>query len=380
MPKFKKWISYLLTVLIIACSITLTSINAGAKKSVGYKTSSHNILHIGKKYIISTSKGIFIKNSIKSKPKKLTSKKIKGNYVSNGKKIYFAVNRSSSKDSIYCLKISNKKLKKVKTVSYFQDFITAKNGCLYFFSGMNSGGSIYQLKTSTKSVKYFAFCCQYGKYFCGKIFSQRAHSDVDEYPLYSFDLKTGKKKTILKSAYLHSNNIGISYDFNNGNTENGLVLVSYSCNKFATKTKLKNIYTSTNGRKFFKSKKLKVNIEKIDYVNAKKKYAILSNGSGEHNGAYFKFNLKSGKSTYITSDDNTCEVLTDVNTNNRVYFSKNKSPKLSINILTGTKSKPCKINGKSHISNKNIKNFWIADKHLIVDKNGKLKTYKLSYK
>lgn len=374
----KRIVAMFLTVvcIITAFSIPTTTVSAATKNK--FKFSDKGVLYVGNKYFFGTENGIYTSKTLTGTKKKIASKSSNdiwsGAYtpqmISDGKTVYFAVTKKSNKQYIdnkyviYSVKSSGKSLKKIKTIDkgeYFK-FITCYKGYIYFCAGyQHYASNLYKMKTSGKNLKKIKTGSSVGFYFNGSIYCNRAHSDVSKSTLYKVNPKTNKYK-----KYKDDAPFGVSqYPY----------FTTQKINRSGTVVKHYNIYTSTNGKSFKKSKKLPSSAY-VYFASGKTKYAII-----EVKNKPYKFNLKTGKKKKITGIYDLQynlygKVKADLR-NDKVYFITKTDYSITVQKLSGTKAKTCKIDGMSSISSYDISNYNVVNGYLVVTENGKIKTYKL---
>lgn len=386
----KKLISIILCAVIAA---SCTAFSSGAKTSDNeYIASSETyeestLLYVKNKYIFSGEKGVCVKKSINGKAKKVTSKVNFSNILSNGSTVYFTTqkfnkdNEFYSKITVYSIKTNGKGLKKITTLkgNYF-NFISVYNGNIYAScGGAHYMSYLYKINPAKKTAKNTGVYCAGGYRQGSKIYFTSSHSDADEYPVCSCNLKTGEKKTVLNPGFVIGKSVG--YD----GYSKKLALQSYKCNSTRSAQAYKNIYTYKSNGKFKKSKDIPKEYY-ADYVLPDGKTAIISKGN-----SYCKFNLNSGKKTKIKTTFSgypyETEIVADTKTG-KPYFAKITNGRLYIKKLSGNKAVSYKIKGKPSINileageQFKTSKFWIAGGYLAIDdnNNGKFKIYRLTKK
>ncbi len=362
--------------IITAFSIPTTTVSAASKNK--FKFSDKGVLYVGNKYFFSTEKGIYTSKTLTGTKKIIASKKStdiwSGAYtpqmISDGKTVFFAITKKSTKQYIenkyviYSVKSSGQNLKKLKTIDkgeYFK-FITCYKGYIYFCAGYQHYASdLYKMKTSGKNLKKIKTGSSDGFFFNGSIYCNRAHSDVSKSTLYKVNPKTNKYK-----KYKDDAPFGVGqYPY----------FTTQKINKYGTVVKQYNIFTSTNGKSFKKSKKLPTSAY-VYFASGKTKYAII-----EVNKKPYKFYLNTGKQERITGIyDLQYNLYSKVNAdlrNDKVYFITKTDYSITVQKLSGTKAKTCKIDDMSSISSYDVSNYNVVNGYLVVTENGKIKTYQL---
>lgn len=369
----KKFTSLFLSLIFVTSLLLIpTTTEAASKTKNKFKTSDNGSLYVNKKYIFATQKGIYVKNKISGKTKKISGKKSIGytpSLLSDGKTVYFTVTGKSTdpyndyRYTIYSVKTNGKKLKKIKTLdngNYFT-FVTYYKGYLYYCSGIEHyASSLYKMNLSNKAATKVREGSSNGFYFNGEIYCNRAHSDVSESTLYRYNPEKGTITKFKDSAPFDV----YTYPY----------FVTEKMNYEKGPTSL-NIYTSTNGKTFKKSKKLPSS-EYVLYASGKTKYAVL-----EKEDTLYKFTLKTGKHKKISglnySRYGYYNIIKIDIKNDAPYFVYQTEDTITVQKLSGTKAVNCKISGKSSVSAKGITDCNIAGGYLAVNKNGAVKTYKL---
>ena len=147
-------------------------------------------------------------------------------------------------------------------------------------------------------------------------------------------------------------------------------------NEDTNKIEKYNIYTSSNGKTFRKTKKLPKDANVL-YASGKTKYAII-----EMNKKLYKFVLGTGKKKRITGLKDLefyyyydC-VRPDIR-NDKAYFVFKTDYSISVQKLSGNKAINCNIGDMRSISSYDVDSYNIADGCLVVNRLGKIITYKL---
>lgn len=345
------------------------------KLSKSTYTTSSSLLYVNKKYIFTNSKGIYVKNSLKGKEKRIANKTATSPILSDGNKIYFVVTTGDSpekyKYAIYSVKINGKSTTKLKSGKGPANLITCYNGSLYYSDSPHLGAlyteRIKKLNLKTKKTKVISGSktAAHTVYFNGKIyFSVPTFSvtDMNRSKVYSVDLKTEKIKSVINNAsaynYCCSNNL--------------LGILSYKFDVRTAKTKNVYLYTVNKNNKITKSKRLSNNIN-VRFVSCNGKYAIYNDNSCNTYKIYLKSGVKKKLSKKIYFQHIICDMkspsstyLINVNSSNQIFVRK----------MVGDKLKKCKIAGKSYLKAA-CDNLWVAEGNLLLGKNNKFKYYKI---
>lgn len=389
--------------IFICVAVTMScmsfSVSAGSAKTVknNYKKSdwgnlytNSNLLYVNKKYIFANEKGIYVKKSLTAKGKKITGKVTEEMFLSDGKTVYFTVNSGGNleqrKYAIYSVKTNGKGLKKIKSGKGLTELITVYKGNLYY--GYAPQGSLYCTKINKMNLSSKKSKCISGKrdaaftdYYNGRIYFSEAMGTmeyINENAVYSVDLKTEKIKKVVNHAFIKK-----SYS---GKTKKKLWIDSYTYNLKSNKPTNHYIYIINSNNKKTRSKKLPDNSD-VAYVNPSCTYAIIRY-FGDNNYIYYKLNLKTCKKAKISGITGYWYVVSDAKSG-AFYFvgdsGSRSTHRMKVKKLFGTKTKTCKIGGKSsinlieyEISGKiyNV-NYWISDGCFVVNEKGKFKSYKL---
>lgn len=407
----KKFISTLMAIIMLVSvlSVPTTTQAATANK---FKTSKNGVLCVKGKYIFATQKGIYVSKKISGKAKRIVSKKSsapiktrEGEYVSDlisdGKTIYFTVRKISNKEGcegckvykyiIYSVKTSGKNLRKIKTIDIvghdgayvdpdgtYTDTVLGFNelklaayykGCIYYCTRYTNtvtyASHLYKINVSNKKITRIKYGISDAFLFNGSIFCTKHVTDVSPAELYKINPKTNKIKKYKDDAsfavYTHPYFVTRKIDE---------TLSPYT-------VEWKNIYTSTNGKTFKKSKKLPFPTNYVRYASGLTKYAILGNYGDD---TLYKFTLKTGKKKKITGlqsyEYKDYKIKVDIR-NDKPYFVYQKDDTIRVQRLSGSKAVNCKINKNDSISSYGVDYCQIANGYLVVNKKGTIYTYKL---
>lgn len=375
----KKIVSVLLAAVMCLALVFSVPTTASAAATNNFRSTHRGTLYVGKKYFFATKTGIYTAKSLTAAPKKIASiKSDLTNYeppelISDGKTVFFTVVRKSTKKNfdrkyaIYSVSANGKNLKKLKTIdngNYFELSAYYK-GYLYFCSGYEHYlSNLYRMQVKTHKVKKLKEGSSKCFYFNGSLYCNRAHSDVSASTLYKLDPKTLKYK-----KYMGDAPFGATYY---------PYFVTQKIDSRGFNIKRYNVYTSSNGKSFSKSKKLPDNAN-VTYASGKTKYAVYQI-FGNAGITDYKFTLANGKKSKIsglkTTDRYRFFYNADV-VNDNLYFIYMTDSSVSVQKLSGTKAVNCKIGGKSKLYIKNADNLTVANGYLVVDCSGKIKLYKL---
>lgn len=330
--------------------------------------SANSYLHSGKKYIMTDSSGISIYDSLNLKNKVRINKaiSIEGNYITNGKTIYFTV---SAKDGhrghyIYSVKTNGKSLKMLKRCNIESKLITCYKNCIYYVDNNVEGGTfptkLIKFNLKTKKSKCISgnhtacAACYYNKkiYFSAPLLDV---SEVNSNSVYYVNLKNNKIKKVKEYATLAKPQYHL--------TKNQICFESF-------RYKNNNTYDiricHINKNKLIKSKKLPNN-SIVDAIFSSTKKAIISIPN-KYGKKYYIFNLSTGKKKKISGLDNDYYQVKLNEKGTVAYFAKESSERLYISKLSGTKTKPCKIDNWSdwiNISNVYSYSWWVVGNKLV---------------
>lgn len=366
----------LFVVMVTLVTVTVSTNVLAEEFRVSSKSNTYSgdtLVYAGGKYIFGTDNGIYVQSKLGSKPRKITSKVFSKNLISDGKNVYFVVEKNGGagkigKAILYSVGVNGKNLKQIKSfskggnpgvVGYYNGYIyirKATNDWLDFglFSVNVKSGKSEKIKSGTMNEFMYR----------GRIYFEPQHGDAASYPVYAYDMKTKKISKVLSS--------GTSVNYC-GSGEN-LALYKYEHKFGKTFKSYQNcyVYTLKSDGKFKKSAKLPAGCQML-YVNSKATYALMGSIS---NGKTYKVNLKTG-SKKVVKGDYSYEITSGITGNDNIYSIVTPFEKdVYVTKFNGNKFVKCKIAGKSEISA--AYDYWIHGNKLVQLKNNRLYGYKLT--
>ena len=352
-----------------------------------------SLLYAGGKYVYSNKNGIYVKESLKEKGKRISKASPKtewsnGSVLSDGKTVYYVTvkegNDSEYEYAVYYVKTDGKDEKKVLSGVGPASLITVYDGSLYFKNNPDTEADedtmIMRYKLGSKKEPELVsqdYQVNYNTYYNGKIyFSADTFYSMDilndkslEYPVYSLDLESGRIDIVAEYSYADS--------IAPPDSEN----IAFYSRKISGTNAEKYIYTVDKNDNIKKSERLPANADAL-FVDRNTEYALMCDYSSDKYEKLTKFDLKTGKDKTLAKADKgfQCEACTSgLKTGDTAYFvmtseGKKYTSTVAVKKVTGDKAEACKINGKDKIE---ADSYWITEDKLVVEINNKLKVYEL---
>lgn len=295
-----------------------------------YKTNEYKVadklLKVGSKYILSDTEGIYVRNSIIEKGKRIVSKNNTGHMLSNGEKLFFTVKVDKQNNNtayyepydIYSVNIDGSDLKCEYHCDHMVNLITYKNGFLYYFDLKFESASFMKINTSDGKTTVLNSgnhpYLSVGKASGDKIYlssSLQSVHQISDNAVYSFDIESETFDKVLSGAMLPNTSVNTSdlvYMFT-FNADNGHYSNYY-------------VYYINDKGDLVKSAKLPDDTT-VSFLSCDGSFAILSkfNDTKSSSKTWYYFNLETGDYDSIAELENViCFEKQDLNAPEDIYF------------------------------------------------------------